>query len=84
MSNADKLVALGAQCVGGDLIYKHKVLGTFRYGDFVMTPEGKELIDMDITDVEVKEVKPKKAKAKVEAAPEEDTLGDSLDALLAD
>lgn len=78
MSNVDKLVSLGAECVGGDLIYKHKVMGSFRNGDFTLSADGKALLDMDITDVEVKEVKPKKAKAKPEPVVEPEATVDAL------
>lgn len=66
MSNLDKLLAKGAQVVGGDLILRHKVMGQFRHGDFFVTPEGME--ELEILDVEVKETKPTKAKKAV-AAP---------------
>lgn len=82
MSNADKLIAIGAQVVGGDLIWKHKVLGHFRDGDFTLTDDGKKVLDQDIEDVEVKETKPKVRKAKaVEATPVDIDLAD-LDTLL--
>lgn len=54
MSNVDKLLAKGAQIVGGDLILRHQVVGKFRHGDFILTPEGEA--ELEITDVEVKEV----------------------------
>ena len=57
MSNADKLIAAGAQVVGGDLIYKHKVLGHFRNGDLHLTDEGQKMLEID--DVVVKEDVPK-------------------------
>lgn len=69
MSNADKLIAIGAQVVGGDLIWKHKILGRFRDGDLQLTEEGQAVLAQDIQDVEVKtETRaprtPKAAKAK--------------------
>jgi hypothetical protein len=71
MSNLDKLLEKGAQVVGGDLILRHKVMGQFRNGDFFVTPEGME--ELDIIDVVVakdvtvvKEVKKTTKKAKVE------------------
>lgn len=60
MSNVEKLLAKGAQIVGGDLILRHQVMGMFRYGDFILTPEGEA--ELEITDVEVKEVKKPRAK----------------------
>ena len=53
MSNFEKLTALGADVVGGDLIYKHKVLGHFRDGDLHLTEEGQKMLEID--DVVVKE-----------------------------
>lgn len=66
MSNVEKLLAKGAQIVGGDLILRHQVVGMFRYDDFILTPEGEA--ELEITDVVVKEVKKPRAK-KVEDAP---------------
>jgi hypothetical protein len=63
MTNAEKLIAVGAQVVGGDLIWKHKVLGRFRNGEFIPTEEGLKALEID--DVVVKEdVKPAKPAAK--------------------
>jgi hypothetical protein len=58
MSNFEKLTALGAESVGGDLIWKHKVLGHFRNGDLQLTEEGVKALEID--DVVVKEDKPKR------------------------
>ena len=77
MSNADKLIAVGAQVVGGDLIWKHKVLGHFRNGDFTITEEGQKVLAQDIEDDEVKETKPKARKAKA-AEPVDDLNLDTL------
>lgn len=60
MSNVEKLLAKGAQIVGGDLILRHQVVGMFRYDDFILTPEGEA--ELEIVDVEVKEVKKPRAK----------------------
>ena len=72
MSNFEKLTAMGAEVVGGDLIFKHKVLGHFRNGDLHMTEDGQKMLEID--DVVVKEdVKPaaKTARRKrAAAAPE--------------
>jgi hypothetical protein len=51
MSNLDKLLEKGAQVVGGDLILRHKVMGQFRNGDFFVTPEGMN--ELEIVDVVV-------------------------------
>ena len=56
MSNFEKLTALGADVVGGDLIYKHKVLGHFRDGDLHLTEEGQKMLEID--DAVVKEDAP--------------------------
>lgn len=73
MSNVEKLLAKGAQIVGGDLILRHQVVGMFRYDDFILTPEGEA--ELEIVDVEVKEVKKTRSK-KVEetATPTDDVV----------
>jgi hypothetical protein len=71
MSNFEKLTALGAQVVGGDLIWKHKVLGHFRNGDLHLTADGTAALDIE--DAQVKEPTPapvrglRAARKKVEA-----------------
>lgn len=60
MSNLEKLMALGAQPVAGDLVWKHKVLGQFRNGDFAISPDG--IAALDVEDVEVKPVRAKPLK----------------------
>lgn len=54
MTNLEKLQALGAEIVTGDLIWKHKHLGYLRNGELFLTDEGTKALD--IVDVEVKEV----------------------------
>ena len=67
MSNVDKLLALGAEVVAGDVLWKHKVLGRFRNGEFIPTEEGLKALDID----DAVEVKPKSKKGKAaEAEPE--------------
>jgi hypothetical protein len=39
------LVGAGAQCVGGDLILGHKVVGNYRDGMFSATLDGMVLVD---------------------------------------
>lgn len=60
------LIELGAECVAGDLILGRVVVGQYRNGQFILTPDGAE-IDKNVVDVEVKEVKeapkPRKKKA---------------------
>jgi hypothetical protein len=80
MSNADKLIAVGAQVVGGDMIWKHKVLGHFRNGDFSITEEGQKVLAQDIEEAEVKETKPKSRKAKATEPTDDLNLDDILGA----
>lgn len=69
MSNLDKLVAKGAYSCGGELLFKNKVMGSLRNGEFHISEAG--LAELQVDDVEVKEVKPRGRKAKVvEATPE--------------
>ena len=81
MSAFEKLSAMGADVVGGDLIFKHKVLGHFRNGDLHLTEEGQKMLAID--DVVVKEDAPTATKpaartprapraAKTAAAPVEE------------
>lgn len=68
MTNLDKLLARGAQIVGGDLILRHKVMGQFRNGDFFVTEEG--LLELDVVEVVAVEVKEKPAAKKAKKAVE--------------
>lgn len=83
MNHADKLMSIGADCVGGVLIYKNKELGRFRNGVFDINDEGLRLVALDITDVEPK-VKPKAKKVKDEPKAAEQSVDDlsDLDTLL--
>ena len=82
MTDLDSLLALGATPCAGDLLMRHKVLGSFRNGEFFITPEGVEALK--IVDVEVKPAKStRKAKpAPVEEAPSGDLSTAELDAIL--
>lgn len=55
------LLALGADCVGGDLILGHQVVGHYRDGDFSMTDAGRAAITVEAA--EDKPVKARKSKA---------------------
>ena len=44
MSYVERLLALGATSVGGDLYLKHTHLGSSRNGDFLISPAGLELL----------------------------------------
>lgn len=73
---ADKhLIELGAECVAGDLILGRVVVGHYRNGQFILTPEGAE-IDKNVLDVEVKEVKEPKARKKKVEEPVVEPSGD--------
>jgi hypothetical protein len=52
MSNLEKLIAKGAQVVGGDLLLRHKTVGRFRNNDFLVTEDG--LAELQVIDVVVK------------------------------
>lgn len=76
MTNLEKLLARGAECCGGDLIFKHKTLGRFRDGDLILTEDG--LAELEVDEVVVKAVAPrpvakkaakKDAEKAVEVAP---------------
>ena len=75
MSNVDKLIALGAQAVGGELVWKGQLLGQFRNGEFIITPEGEDALNIE--DVEVREVKPRRKKEDAPAV--EDAVATSDD-----
>lgn len=87
MTNAEKMIDMGAYCVAGDLIYKNKVLGSMRNGDLQLTQEGKDFLDRDISDAVIKSEtpkKPKKPKVEVVDADPADALSADLDSLLAE
>lgn len=67
----DKLLAIGATAVAGEVIWKHKTLGKLVNGDFHLTDEGKAVLEQDITDVEFVE-KPASKRAKKPAEPAAD------------
>lgn len=77
MSNLDKLVAKGAYSCGGELLFKNKVMGRLRDGEFYISPEG--LAELEVSDVEVKEVKPRSPKK-----PKAEPTMDAVDTINAD
>lgn len=80
MSNLERLLERGAQCVGGDLVLRHKTVGRFRNGDFFVTEDGMAELDvLEVAAVEVKE--PKKPRAKKADA---ESVQQAVDALLAE
>lgn len=89
-----ELISRGAELVTGDLILHRKVVGQYRNGQFMLTPEGVDELD-NIVDVEVKETpvarKPRAKKADAVEQPEapaeqpaDDTLMGDLQDILAD
>ena len=55
-----ELIARGAECVCGDLILGRKVVGHYRNGQFIITPEGADEL-ANVVEVQATEVKPAKA-----------------------
>lgn len=58
-----ELIARGAECVCGDLILNRKVVGHYRNGQFVITPEGADELNnvVEIQATVVTETKAHKA-----------------------
>lgn len=82
MSNLEQLLKLGAEIVGGSLIWKHKELGVLRNGEFHISEHGKAALNVE--DAVVKEVKPRKTKAVEEKTAESASVknyeaGDNLE-----
>lgn len=50
------LMQRGAQCVGGDVVFRNKSMGRLRNGVFDISSDG--LAELEITDVDAVEVKP--------------------------
>ena len=71
-----ELLARGAECVCGDLILNRKTVGHYRNGQFIITPEGADILQ-NVVDVEAVEVKAPKAP---KVAPVEATDADAVDA----
>lgn len=57
-----ELIARGAECVCGDLILNRKVVGHYRNGQFIITPEGADELN-NVVEVQATEVKPVKTVA---------------------
>lgn len=70
MTNVEKLQALGADIVGGDLIWKHKVLGSFRDGELQLTKDGEDALQIEEAVIVTKPAKAKKPKAEPTAPAE--------------
>lgn len=76
MSQEENLLALGAVCVAGDLIWKNKSMGQTRNGVFTISQDGLDALSVE--DVVPKEVRVTKTRSKATSAANE------LDALLGD
>jgi hypothetical protein len=57
-SPVDHLISLGAESVGGDLMYQSKVLGSNRNGVFVLTEAGEKMMGVEDAVVVVKTAAP--------------------------
>lgn len=68
MSNEEKdLVARGAECVLGDLVLHRAVVGQYRMGQFLLTPEGRRELDTVVEGAKpAKGTKPAKGPARGE------------------
>lgn len=86
MSNLDKFMARGAECVAGSIILRNKVMANLRNGDSVLTEDG--LAELEVEEVVVKEpVKAKPAAKKAAKAVEPEPAADdslNFDDLLPD
>lgn len=75
-----ELIARGAECVCGDLILGRKVVGHYRNGQFVITPEGADELE-NVVEVQATEVKPVKAAAKAAKTAKTTTVETPADPL---
>ena len=57
-----ELIARGAECICGDLILNRTVVGHYRNGQFIITPEGADEL-ANVVEVKATEVKPVKTAA---------------------
>lgn len=72
-----ELISRGAECVFGDLYLKRVLVGVYRNGQFILTPEGAEELQ-NVIEAEVTVVTPKATAKKGKAAALETTLADDL------
>ena len=81
MSDIDTLMARGADCVAGDIVFKNKSMGRMLSDSFVPTADG--LAELAITDVDVDEKPARKVRVKKAdvSAAEPDDLTDVDDLL---
>jgi hypothetical protein len=73
MSTLDKLIAMGATAVGGDLVLKHKSMGQFRNGEFYPSIDGLAMAEIDDAVIKTETVKTSRKKA-AEPVAEEITI----------
>lgn len=70
MSTLDKLIAMGATAVGGDLVFKHKSMGQFRNGEFYPSLDGLAMAEIDDAVIKTETVKTSRKKVAEPAADE--------------
>lgn len=58
-----ELIARGAECVAGDLILGHTVVGKYRHGQFAVTPEGASELATTVVAQATEVVAPPRPKA---------------------
>ncbi|HQT19131.1 MAG TPA: hypothetical protein PLE48_13385 [Thiobacillus sp.] len=80
-----ELISRGAELVTGDLILHRKVVGQYRNGQFMLTPEGVNELE-NIVDAVVKEAaSPRKPRAKkADAVETQDEPVDATDSIMGD
>ena len=74
-----ELISRGAECVFGDLLLNRVLVGIYRNGQFILTPEGADELN-NVIEVEATVVTPK-AKGKTAKTTLADDLA-GLDAIL--
>lgn len=62
-----ELISRGAECVFGDLLLNRKLVGMYRNGQFILTPEGADEI-ANVIEVEATVISAAKPKGKPKAA----------------
>lgn len=85
MSNLEKLLERGAECVAGSIIMRGKTLGNMRNGDLILTDDGLAELEVDEVPVRMtpKAAEPKPA-AKTARAPKAAKAAAPVEAPVAD